>query len=140
VSWEAFFDKNPTYWGAATPTIPSHSIYYCFKTACGGYYTPVSNPIKAQLAVVARARQVVAIGAEYTPYSSYTPAQPSYTTQPLKRGIYRCDTFVIDTYWYTAGFNAGKYVPADWYSRMDTLVYSVTRTPSGVWNYLRTLP
>lgn len=131
-SWDSFRTAT-TLWSTAHPNIPGHKIYYCFATTCN--YQPTSG-IAARTAVIQRANQIRLLGADYTVTSQWRWALPAEPGYPAQRGVYRCDTFVADSFWHSAGYNWGNYVPATWKSRMDDVLYGFM-TPTSVWNKLK---
>ncbi|NDZ15947.1 hypothetical protein [Variovorax sp. WS11] len=46
----------------------------------------------------ARALQIFRLGADYTIFATATAALPRTATTEAQKGVYRCDTFVIDIY------------------------------------------
>lgn len=84
------------YWGAASANIPSYFVKGCYKDMCtdspGNYQV-----LDAKIAMAHRAFQIMVLGADYTYFTQYTPASPKYSSSgKAKRGIYRCDTFILD--------------------------------------------
>jgi hypothetical protein len=136
VSWQTF-STTSNVWGTAKPNVPSFYIYYCFDSFCE-YFTGSNYPpaVQARMALASRAHQIYLIGSDYTLLGVYTIATPSYPGQPAQRGQYRCDTFVVDVFQSSAGWNLNKPVPAAWQSRMDNLA-SMPKTPQSVWNALK---
>jgi hypothetical protein len=88
------------------------------------------------MALAGRANQIYLIGADYTLDFYSTIALPSYPGQPAVRGRYRCDTFVMDVFASTQGWNMYHAIPALWQTRMTNLMNG-TKTPSNVWNALK---
>jgi len=136
VSWESF-KTTSTPWATAHPNIPNHLIYYCMATWCdyftGSNYT---TGISARLAIAARANQIYLIGADYTLLGIAVSALPAYPLAPAVRGVYRCDTFVVEVFGATQGWNLNHSVPSGWQSRMTSLL-NMAKTPQSVWNALK---
>ncbi|PNG46822.1 MULTISPECIES: hypothetical protein [unclassified Variovorax] len=91
------FKSRSEYWGKGSPNIPFFYVYGCYADRCGnGSYQFVTGRIDA----VYRAFQIYALGADYTFTAIYTRARPKYSdsTYPMEKGVYRCDTFVVDLY------------------------------------------
>jgi len=136
VSWQTF-KTTSTPWPTAHPNIPNHLIYYCFAAYCAFYDgTNYQNGISARMAVAGRANQIYLIGADYTLSGVVTIASPGTPTSAPVRGVYRCDTFVVDVFQSTAGWNMYHSVPAAWQSRMTNLA-NMAKTPQSVWNALK---
>lgn len=83
------------YWGAGYPNIPSFYVKGCFEVDCSNKPEIV---VDSRTGMSLRAFQIWQLGAEYTISTTGTPAFPKNSTTPAKRGVYRCDTFVIDIY------------------------------------------
>lgn len=133
-SWDSFRNASPV-WATAHPNIPNHKIYYCFNSNfCN--YAPTAG-VAARTAIIQRANQIRLLGADYTATSSWRWALVAEPGQPAQRGIYRCDTFVADSFWHSAGYNWGYYVPSAWSTRMNDLLYSTNILPTYVWNKLK---
>ena len=133
-SWDSFRNASPV-WATAHPNIPNHKIYYCFNSNfCN--YAPTAG-VAARTAIIQRANQIRLLGADYTATSSWRWALVAEPGQPAQRGIYRCDTFVADSFWHSAGYNWGYYVPSAWSTRMNDLLYSANILPTYVWNKLK---
>lgn len=133
-SWDSFRTASPP-WATAHPNIPNHKIYYCFSaTFCSN--APTAG-IVARTAIIQRANQNRLIGADYTATASWRTALPAEPGHVAQRGIYRCDTFVADSFFHSAGYNWGNYVPSEWYTRMNDLLYSGNILPTYVWNKLK---
>lgn len=132
-SWDSFRAASPV-WSTAHPNIPNHQIYYCFNASyCD--YAPTAG-IAARTAVIQRANQIRLIGSDYTSTAQWRGAYAAEPGFPAQRGIYRCDTFVAHSFWYSAGYNWGNYVPPAWATRMNDLLYGIL-TPKTVWNKLK---
>jgi hypothetical protein len=137
VSWQSFKTAS-TPWATARPNVPTHLIYYCFSASCpnftGSNYT---TGIAARMAIAGRANQIVLIGADYTLEGGSYPAFPAYPFEPATRGRYRCDTFIVDVFASTQGWNMNRAaIPAAWQTRMTNLMNG-PKTPSYVWNALK---
>lgn len=121
----ADFKSRTQYWGAAKPAIPDFNIANCYGLAC-----PITTPVSwmhTRFAMVQRANQIRLLGADYTYGASYTPAEPRWESgssqpgTPAKRGLYRCDTYVLNVYEISQTAAA----PAAWTQRLNDLKYGV---------------
>ncbi len=84
------------YWGGASPKIPEFFGRGCFNDYCG---TNSYQTVHARWAMVLRAFQILAIGAEYTYFAGSTKtAYPKTPNSPSEQGRYRCDTYLLDIY------------------------------------------
>ncbi len=95
------FKATSTYWGAATPTISDFVIYDCFAARCTNFQSQPWGQIEkvsARMALVKRAYQSLLIGADYTLTATYSGTYAGDYYHPAQRGVYRCDTFLLDTY------------------------------------------
>jgi hypothetical protein len=66
------------------------------------------------MAIASRANQIYLIGADYTLSAFYTIAEPTFPDRLATRGTYRCDTFVVDVFSFTQGWNMYHAIPAIW--------------------------
>lgn len=132
------------YWGAAESNVPAQYIYYCFDAK----WCPAANGFNyrdwvwARDALVKRAYQIIAVGADYTPYGSYEQAFPAWGSYAdgsyhgAQRGRYRCDTFIDDVFQSSGGSNLGHPVDAAWQVHLEKLRRVEFRTPRTLWNYI----
>lgn len=136
VSWQDFKTTSKP-WPTARPNVPNHLIYYCFTTSCQ-YYNSAYNytGVSARMALARRANQIYLIGADYTLSGFYTIADPALPGQLATRGTYRCDTFIVDVYASTQGWNLYHTIPVAWQTRMTNL-FNAPKTPWYVWNALK---
>ncbi|MBT2325702.1 hypothetical protein J7E62_25560 [Variovorax paradoxus] len=114
----ASFKARSAYWGTASPNNPNHLLNKCFKTAC--LQLADFEDIGARMALVKRAFQAYLIGADYTYGQHYTSAKPMVWGRLAQRGLYRCDTFIINVYEKTAddeGMGSIYPVPQLWLDR-----------------------
>lgn len=111
----ASFKARSAYWGTASPNNPNHLLKKCFKTTC--WEAADFEDVTARLALVKRAFQAFLIGADYSFGPHYTSAKPMVWGRPAERGLYRCDTFIVNVYERTADDegNTSVYpVPQTW--------------------------
>lgn len=105
-SYENFYARSKAWPVLYSPAWPTHVIQGCFASYCDSRTDPNNQPsYSAVYAMVARANQILAIGADYRWDKYIYPAVPRYYQQdplfgdqilaPL-RGKYRCDTFILD--------------------------------------------
>lgn len=116
-SWEDFKLRQKTWDSIRVNYSDSHVIRSCWGAVCdflpgnGHVYLP------ARQAVAQRAFQVFLIGASYTATALVVVAEPQMTEKPTSyrrpavRGMYRCDTFVIDAFKTTTVLNNNVYHP-----------------------------
>lgn len=135
------FKTATTYWGAASANIPQYNLTYCFAPRCTNFWLKPegqSENVTTRYAIAKRAYQSYLIGADYTLSAVWTPASPGDAYTPARRGIYRCDTFVIDTLGVTVQGSYGS-DPHDptWVSRYYSL-YQGQVTPHAVFDKLKT--
>lgn len=134
----AAFKGASSYWGVARPAIPAGPLEtMCFDTYCDIYNNRHWVNIEARAAIQKRARQIQAIGSDYTLIPSNTrQAGPRRNLSAAIRGLYRCDTFVMDVVgltryrvlptntaqdrWWTliGSINNGVILPSTVYSRL----------------------
>lgn len=127
------FNSHSRPWDAVTPRFPPNlSVKKCYLPSCS-HNNDRSN-LNAAVAVAARARQIFLIGADYTAIGGYVPAREGSgvrgDTWPPIRGMYRCDSFVQNSYgvllagqyredlWLREVFNA----PNDWNTRIFNIL------------------
>jgi hypothetical protein len=136
VSWDSF-RRASTQWGIARPNIPHYFVNYCYEYWCDGYNG--YQTVTARQAIAARARQIQAVGADYTLSAAYFPAAEGYRGWPPLRGTYRCDTFVIDLFVSATTYTefSDSSVPQAWRDRMNSLKNMLTITPYTVWTALK---
>jgi hypothetical protein len=122
VSIESF--KGATrYWGVSRPAIPGGLLsLMCFNTVCS-----TSNPsgwerIDYRASIQKRARQIRAIGADYTLVPSNTRlAYPRRDLSAAIRGLYRCDTFVPDVVGQTRYRDNPNAVESNWWRHVNSI-------------------
>ena len=140
------FKSTSTYWGTASARIPTYDVYGCFLSSCpdrrltswGGQVETVNT----RYAIAKRAYQAYLIGANYTTTAEYRPAIAGDAYYPPIRGVYRCDTFVLDVLDVTVnGGTWGNYyymnVDPTWKARYQELTWGVI-SPSAIFNTLNT--
>ena len=96
------FKQRTVYRGRGSPNIPAYNSTGCYDPSfCGknSYLT-----MNSRVAIVRRALQIFGIGADYTLTAQYVRAEaktyagPNLPNIPGKRGLYRCDTFILDAF------------------------------------------
>lgn len=133
----ASFKARSAYWGTASPNNPNHLLNKCFRTAC--LQTGDFEDVRARMALVKRAFQAYLIGADYTYGQHYTSAKPLMWGRPAERGLYRCDTFIVNLYEKTAddeGIPSIYPVPQIWLDRNRDLKSGVM-LPSRLFNTMK---
>lgn len=87
------FKKATRYWGYASPAIPPGTVLVCSYTVCNNdtFFT-----VDVLEGIARRARQIKAIGADYTMLPTARRAVAAWVYGVPTRGLYRCDTFVLD--------------------------------------------
>lgn len=159
VSWDNFRSKDKP-WNTLYPAIPSHTVASCYDAQCTYFDPPFGQQFSTQYAnhaMARRARQIQLIGADYTLTTSVTVAEPRMFDQgagvyyPARRGMYRCDTYVMDAFTYShaivgggksysvLGFNTRWWHESsgeslDWASKMSGLTFMPGITPVQVYN------
>lgn len=131
------FKAASRYWGAAKPNVPFAFVDpECYYVHCGG--DADISVLSTRTAIAQRARQIQAIGADYTliPDATIT-AYPSFGNRPSIRGKYRCDTFVLDAYRHSTTFSIHM-TPEQikWVNRVQSLSSGIF-FPYTVYNKLR---
>lgn len=84
------------YWGGASPSIPDYFVWGCYKPSCRDGND--NQTLAARWMMVLRANQIWQIGVDYTYITYYTRAEPNSRNHQPIRGVYRCDTYVLDVY------------------------------------------
>jgi len=146
------FQSRSPYWGVVSPNYPNTSLLGCFETTCPVAANPLDymRPYKYREIIVKRSHQIRLVGADYTQTAQYTSALPKGGPRhPPTRGVYRCDTFVLDLLRTTQPTNTYLVSGADsrwtfnsgWSQRMrDAFNFSVTLlTPSILFSKAKTL-
>jgi hypothetical protein len=144
------FKSLTRYWGTASANIPNFYVYGCYQLDCYADWVLVpggtTEIVASRYAIAKRAYQAYLIGADYTISEYYLSARPAYYAPlyPPRRGLYRCDTFVIDMlaesaypisgYWW---YENSQSIDWNWRSRFDSLKNG-TITPSAVFDKLKT--
>jgi hypothetical protein len=133
----ASFKGATRFWGVSRPAIPAGPLQYmCFNTYCYMYDNSQWVTIEARAAIQKRARQVQAIGADYTLVPSNTrPAQPRRNFSAAIRGLYRCDTFVLDVVGITRYQDQPNDAQTNWWRLINSIETGVV-LPSTVYNRL----
>ncbi len=135
-SWENFKSRSPTWNTIYTKFADNHMVRSCWTGSCYSDNSTEDVSLAARYAVIARAYQVLLIGVDYTITTMAKMATPEsrslsypYTVRPAQRGVYRCDTFVIDTFYATTELRNRKQfpqrqvssIPASWASKIANL-------------------
>lgn len=140
------FRLRTVYWGTAYPNIPNYTVYNCFETICIDYRLVPYGQVRAvstRKAIAEYALMQYRLGADYTSLPTYSAAYPEDGYYPVRRGKYRCDTFVLSVFLSTTlGGNAiqsryaGYAIPDQtWYGRLDSMLNSMrsgTMTPASL--------
>ena len=109
VDYYNFWTKDPVNWPTVFTNIPSHTVTSCYGASCAIIDPPYGqsdlSTFYANVAIAQRARQIYLIGADYTLTAFVRVAQPTYMDdrrsmlgQPAVRGMYRCDTYLMDAF------------------------------------------
>jgi hypothetical protein len=133
----AAFKGATRFWGASRPAIPAGPLTtMCFDTYCDIYNNRQWVNIEARAAIQKRARQIQAIGADYTLVPSNTrQASPRRNFSAAIRGLYRCDTFVMDVVGLTRYRTFPNTAQDRWWALMNGIENGVM-LPSTVYNRL----
>lgn len=92
------FQSASQYWGTVNVPIPNGKMSeHCFRTYCDPRNDRHWERVETRVAAAKRAREIQAIGADYTIFPDNTRraahATPAYGGH---RGLYRSDTYVLD--------------------------------------------
>jgi hypothetical protein len=124
------------YWGTASFRIPSGTIYYtgCWDPVCPTYGS-VENA-DARYSIALRVMQIYRIGADYTFGATYKRALSTWGSVPGQRGIYRCDTFVLDAIYQSTFYHYPNTDQQLWVNRWNQLK-SAPFSPRTLFNTLK---
>jgi hypothetical protein len=93
------FKALTPYWGVVRPGITNYNISWCFELYCTNFDTAPAGQtitVSSRVAIMRKALYLQQIGATYTLGDTYVPVRQPTVFEPPTKGIYRCDTFVID--------------------------------------------
>lgn len=120
-------------WGAVTPKFPQNlSVKKCFARACNTNND--RRTLTAAVAIANRAFQIYLIGADYTASAHSNPSREGKNTAgdiwPPMRGMYRCDTYVMNSYAVLSPWSMWEDLfsrevlnsPTDWRTRMSNFI------------------
>jgi hypothetical protein len=135
------------YWGAAKANIPTFDVFNCFEPRCTNFSVKPwgqSEWVTTRTAIAKRAYQSYLIGADYTFSSQFKRAWAGDYYYPAQRGLYRCDTFVLETLLVTGGSyvyhqgvsNANPSEYLAWANFLDSLLAISMPSPSIIYNKL----
>lgn len=150
-SYDNFKDRSLPWPAVYTKFSEYHYVTSCWGTNCGlGRNSRDFVGLVARYAVTKRAYQIYLIGADYTLSASSKRAEPRYFDlddpywqgRPPVRGLYRCDTFVIDAFYTTATFggqfNKVSGIPNGWDSKVANLTSGWNAiTPAAIFEKLK---
>jgi hypothetical protein len=126
------------YWGAASPNIPSGEVdHQCYLTRCN---TNDDNLVyvEARIAIVYRALQIILLGADYSIFlPDYQPSLAARDSLPRVRGVYRCDTFVLDAYNQTGIWHFETFERRQWEQKLSDLNNTFPFLPTTVFDKLK---
>ena len=114
------FKAATVYWGVADPAPPNYTVTQCFSSNCQGGYPPVET-VSVRLALIKRTYQAQLIGADYTLQAAYRSARPPEIGLPAQRGIYRCDTFVVDVFNWNRPADRSTSALYNWNLKIDRI-------------------
>lgn len=127
------------YWGIASFKIPNGTMTMtaCWDPVCPSTTRTVSA--EARYSVALRVMQIYRIGADYTALGEHRRAISQWGSSPMQRGIYRCDTFVVDALYQSTFFPATGRTSdqQQWVNRFTTLSNGA-KTPGIVYETLKT--
>jgi hypothetical protein len=123
------FKLKSVYWGAASPKISPYLVDNCFERHCTKFWPIASGgqieTIPVRTAIVRRAFQIKAIGADYTTSVSYKSAWAGDANHGSEKGRYRCDTFIEDLFASTMPYGnvlmANKPFDREWGNKVVTM-------------------
>lgn len=158
------FSARTKVWDPLHINIPNFSIRTCYLPIC--YWQSNTSdrvPLGTRVAMVSRALQIQRIGADYTAtaYAQYArPAMYDVATKQTTvatRGLYRCDTFVLDLFamtnipsgwdwrfmwgdsrgwgWYVDRTILGD--PQSWKTSINLLFTATTMSPASIYERLK---
>jgi hypothetical protein len=125
------------YWGTASYRIPAGTIY---MTGCWDPICPITGSLvsaDARYSIALRVMQIYRLGADYTFGATYTRAISTWGSQPATRGIYRCDTFVLDALYQSTFFRNANPDQQLWVNRWNQL-HNAPFAPRTLFNTLKT--
>ena len=145
------FNTSSKPWGAVNAKFPaSLMVKRCYERYCSSEKERTSY--QATYAVMMRARQIYNIGADYTATAYYVPAREGSNMKnapwPHIRGMYRCDTYVLDSYMVLSvvsdpsadGFmKEVTGAPANWSSDKIDRLLKKTRLPRNIYEGIKEL-
>lgn len=148
-SYDNFKDRSLPWPAVYTKFSEYHYITSCWGANCGLERNSRDYVgLAARYAVAKRAYQIYLIGADYTLSASSRQAEPRYFDReepywqgrPSVRGLYRCDTFIMDVFYTTATFggqfNKVSGIPNGWDSKVSNLKSGII-TPAAVFEKLK---
>lgn len=95
---------------------------HCFRTFCDPRNDRHWERVETRVLAAKRARQVQAIGADYTLFPENTRSAAARTPgYPGHRGMYRCDTYVVDLLSYTTFYSDPNREQRRWRDFVRTL-------------------
>ena len=145
----AFKARGPgaKYWGTAAANIPLYFVRGCYSDYCSDALSAWAM-LDVRMSMAYRAFQIKVLGADYTYLTQYTRASPrSPGKSSVTRGLYRCDTFVLDllsdhgNIVNTAGYPINTVAPAEsplgrWLTFKRDVIWGVT-TPLTIFNKMK---
>lgn len=138
VSLQSFKSASP-YWGKASPNIADGLMESrCYLSWCS---TNGSNHeiVEARVAAAKTSFQAYLLGADYTKTASYVAPQFADQYRPAKRGVFRCDTFIIYVLETTTSYRLYPRTAAQnlWRDRFFS-IYDGNITPKVLFDKLKT--
>ncbi|MFZ6675247.1 hypothetical protein [Undibacterium sp. Xuan67W] len=135
------FKSKTTFWGTAGLNVQSYNVEACYQPYCSNYL-PTSQggqreSVNVRVALVKRALQIQQLGASYTISPNYSEAAEGSVSTPARRGLYRCDTFLIDLFTHTVPYGNSYMtkLPYDqaWSTKVSNL-WGLTIQPRSLFN------
>lgn len=113
---------------------------WCYETFCNGEATRIT--LQSRDAAARAAYQAYLIGVDYTYTTGFKTPVPAISWDTARRGIYRCDTFVLDMLWFSKNYPLMATLSADqarWDRQHNDLAYpvDVVMTPKYIFNSLK---
>lgn len=163
VSWDSFRSKAAP-WPTVYTNIPRHTVLSCYEPECVYWDPPFGQQLSepfANIAIGRRARQVQLAGSDYTLTTAVAVAWPKMYDQragiryPQRRGMYRCDTFVMDAFAYShtpigsgqvwtdmlgGGYPVSRWAKGEqqaWANNISGMLTSAGVTPVQLYNRIR---
>lgn len=130
------FKDYKGYWGKARARIPNKvTESACYEANCWYSENKFYN-LNALDALNRSAYQIYLIGSDYTFAATPTIAYPGHEYKKAQRGVYRCDTFVVDVLYASTRYRYVGPEEKQWKTRWQSMRDGVI-TPRRVFNSMK---